>query len=337
MSSLQYSYVKRWRTEMKSALVFASGGKCSICNYSRCESGLEFHHMNPSEKDFAISAWNSLNTGSITDEVTKCILVCCRCHREIHANVISIDGMISTFDMSLFTKKYEDLKHAHSVPCDVCGSPIPKNKKYCSCECKNASRSGIVWDKQILESLMIDNKMTFNEISLKYNVSESSIKYYAIRFGLYIPKNKDTPYNRKAPTRKPDKDTLEKLVSTYTLSDIARQFDVSCTSVRKWCKSYNMNIQKFKVFTYDDLLNCYNNKMIKADIIKKFGIGKERLNDMCKKHNLVFVSPNIKYSSDVVNRVISMRNSGIKFNDIALELNLSLSTVHHLYQKRNNI
>lgn len=336
MSSVQYSYVKRWRTEMKSALVYASGGKCSICNYSRCEAGLEFHHIDPKGKDFAISAWKSLNTGSITDEVSKCILVCCRCHREIHANVILINGMTSTFDMNEFIKKYEELKHLHSVPCYICGSPIPKNKKYCSRECKRASRGGIAWNKQKLESLMIDKNMTFDQISVEYNISANSIKYYAIRFGLYIPKTNPTPYNRKAPTRKPDKDTLEKMISTYSLSDIGRQFGVSCNSVRKWCKSYNMGVHKFNSFTYDDLISCYNKKMIKAEIIKTFGIGKERLNDMCKKYNIVFPSPNIKYDSSIINKVIEMRNNGIKFKDISIALNLSVSTLQHLYSKRNN-
>lgn len=32
------------------------GGKCSICGYDRCKGALEFHHMDPNEKDFGISA-----------------------------------------------------------------------------------------------------------------------------------------------------------------------------------------------------------------------------------------------------------------------------------------
>ena len=170
MSSLQYSYVKRWRTEMKTALVHASGGKCSICDYSRCEAGLEFHHIDPTEKDFAISAWDSLNTGSITDEVSKCILVCCRCHREIHANVISINGMKSSFDKFEFIRKYDDLKKSHSIPCSICGTPTPKNTKYCSNACKYVSNRGLTLDKQKLEFLIIDKKITIEiYILMEYN------------------------------------------------------------------------------------------------------------------------------------------------------------------------
>ena len=110
MSSLQYSYVRRWRGDIKTALVYASGGKCSLCGYAVCEAGLEFHHIDPKEKDFAISAWDSLNTGSITNEVSKCILVCCRCHREIHANIVSITGMSSTFNVNEFNNKYQEFQ-----------------------------------------------------------------------------------------------------------------------------------------------------------------------------------------------------------------------------------
>lgn len=32
------------------------GGKCSVCGYSKCKGALEFHHLDPKEKDFGISA-----------------------------------------------------------------------------------------------------------------------------------------------------------------------------------------------------------------------------------------------------------------------------------------
>ncbi len=61
------------------------GGKCVICDYDRCQSALEFHHLNPKEKDFSISQ-GRLTTfnDKIKKELDKCILVCANCHREIH-------------------------------------------------------------------------------------------------------------------------------------------------------------------------------------------------------------------------------------------------------------
>lgn len=67
------------------------GGKCCICGYSKCNAALEFHHLNPNEKDFGIAskgytrAWNK-----VKEELDKCILVCSNCHRELHNGVIDI-------------------------------------------------------------------------------------------------------------------------------------------------------------------------------------------------------------------------------------------------------
>ena len=61
------------------------GGKCSRCGYSKYKEVLEFHHKNPSEKDFGISvkghcrSWERVKT-----EIEKCDLLCANCHREIH-------------------------------------------------------------------------------------------------------------------------------------------------------------------------------------------------------------------------------------------------------------
>ena len=65
------------------------GGKCQICGYNKCLSALEFHHLNPNEKENIVS--NSY--GTVKDsikEAKKCILVCANCHREIHENLIIV-------------------------------------------------------------------------------------------------------------------------------------------------------------------------------------------------------------------------------------------------------
>lgn len=44
---------------------------------------MDFHHLNSIDKDFTISARMTSWT-AIERELKKCVLVCCRCHREIH-------------------------------------------------------------------------------------------------------------------------------------------------------------------------------------------------------------------------------------------------------------
>ena len=58
---------------------------CAICGYDKCDNALSFHHTNPSDKNFYIGSRNmSRKPERVTDEINKCILLCCRCHREIH-------------------------------------------------------------------------------------------------------------------------------------------------------------------------------------------------------------------------------------------------------------
>lgn len=58
---------------------------CSICGYSKCVNALDFHHTNPTDKIFNMTA-NSIikkSNEQITEELNKCILICSNCHREI--------------------------------------------------------------------------------------------------------------------------------------------------------------------------------------------------------------------------------------------------------------
>ena len=40
------------RSQSKKIITRAMGGKCCICGYNKCIQALEFHHVNPHEKDF---------------------------------------------------------------------------------------------------------------------------------------------------------------------------------------------------------------------------------------------------------------------------------------------
>lgn len=76
--------VKLRRFRIKLAAIHLLGGKCEICGWSGHFSGFDFHHKNPSEKDFAISKCGTISWEKIKKEVLKCQLLCCLCHRKIH-------------------------------------------------------------------------------------------------------------------------------------------------------------------------------------------------------------------------------------------------------------
>jgi len=58
---------------------------CSICGYNKCNSSLDFHHVNPEDKHFPTSSLTiRRKTEDIVNELNKCILLCKNCHYEIH-------------------------------------------------------------------------------------------------------------------------------------------------------------------------------------------------------------------------------------------------------------
>jgi|AGFT01.1.fsa_nt_gi HNH endonuclease. len=73
------------RRQLKLKAVEYKGGKCTMCGYDKCIAALEFHHLDPTQKDFSISKTGSTRSfKTMQPELDKCVLVCANCHREEH-------------------------------------------------------------------------------------------------------------------------------------------------------------------------------------------------------------------------------------------------------------
>ena len=82
--------VARRREKLKLKAIEYKGGCCSICGYSKCTSALEFHHSDPTQKEFGISSKGYTRSwDKVKEELDKCDLVCANCHREIHESLRS--------------------------------------------------------------------------------------------------------------------------------------------------------------------------------------------------------------------------------------------------------
>lgn len=76
------------RRRKKKKLVEMFGGMCTVCGYDKYVGALDFHHVNPKTKDFALSVKGlSYSWDSLVQEAKKCVLVCKNCHTEIGAGV----------------------------------------------------------------------------------------------------------------------------------------------------------------------------------------------------------------------------------------------------------
>lgn len=72
------------RRAIKKALIQRHGGKCEKCSYDKCLRALEFHHLDPTQKDFGISKTLTKSIKTLFEETDKCILLCSNCHAEEH-------------------------------------------------------------------------------------------------------------------------------------------------------------------------------------------------------------------------------------------------------------
>jgi hypothetical protein len=80
----------RRRTKARAVVWF--GGSCAGCRSSYPAGVFQFHHLDPSQKNFAISMDGFNRSWEKTlVELVKCAMLCANCHREVHAGVRVLD------------------------------------------------------------------------------------------------------------------------------------------------------------------------------------------------------------------------------------------------------
>lgn len=85
----QSEAVQKRRDILKIMAIAYKGGKCQCCGYKKYVGALEFHHIDPTQKDFGISSKGYTRSWERNkEELNKCVLVCSNCHKEIHAGII---------------------------------------------------------------------------------------------------------------------------------------------------------------------------------------------------------------------------------------------------------
>lgn len=202
------------RRRLKEKLVEYKGGKCEICGYNKCISALEFHHLDPLQKEFNINGdYKSIERAK--KEVDKCILVCANCHREIHYE--------------------EDLKHQKENLKDEKAAFIEfmKNReKYKEIGLTRVKDSyKYLAETDILKD--IEDGKSREEIFKKYCINNRTFNKFLQEQGIKY-------YRKKIVEIKPTKEELIELLKMHSKSAVGRMFDVSCNAVIKWCKKYNI-------------------------------------------------------------------------------------------------
>jgi len=63
--------------------------KCLKCNEAD-PACLEFHHLDPSQKEYGIASMVQLKWDKLMLEISKCVCLCSNCHKKFHAGRFEI-------------------------------------------------------------------------------------------------------------------------------------------------------------------------------------------------------------------------------------------------------
>lgn len=159
--------MQKRRDRIKLLALAYKGNKCQCCGYNKYAGALEFHHINPNEKDFGISTKGYTRSWENNKkELDKCVLVCSNCHREIHGGVIPCPTEIIKDDEAVLKLNQNFKKSTKNIKKDI----IEVNK---------VTRP----DKETLINNFKEYK-TFTALGRLYGVSDNAVRKWFSKFNL---------------------------------------------------------------------------------------------------------------------------------------------------------
>lgn len=167
-----YSNVKEWRKRTKEYLVKGFGGKCACCRIEHHPAAYDFHHVDPGEKDFAISTIKGRGWSKIVEEIQKCVMLCCLCHRLHHAGVLDIPLDSPRFDKSLCG--YEKRIKMYDS-CPVCGGEKETRRVTCSRKCAGKQRGKVDWSQHNVHELYAELG-TYEAVGRTLGITGAAVK-----------------------------------------------------------------------------------------------------------------------------------------------------------------
>jgi hypothetical protein len=111
------------RKNSKIKAINYKGNCCVKCGYNKNITALDFHHLNPKEKEITPSRLNGKSWEKLKKEIDKCILLCANCHREEHQKIddkIELQNNIKSFMVDNFSNSILIGKNTRRTSCYIC-------------------------------------------------------------------------------------------------------------------------------------------------------------------------------------------------------------------------
>lgn len=220
------------RQAYKREAVRILGNKCHHCGVEGHQAIFDFHHIDPSKKEFSVSTdgyTRSLEKYLL--EIRKCALLCKNCHALHHMGEIEIDFL--DIDYSLVDERFQIIKEnleGRINRCE-CGTIIQQKANACS-DCYHKSQrtverpEALQLAKEIVET-------SFVAAGSKYGVSDNSIKKWCKTYKIpHLKKELEEWYYEQIGEPNPNKkeprkniDSTRVAVSMYYNNSLVKEFD----------------------------------------------------------------------------------------------------------------
>lgn len=162
----------------KANLISLFHGKCCLCGFDQFQEALEFHHVNPEEKELKLSSQVMVSLDRQINEARKCILVCANCHRGIHAGYYEVpENWQELFDeerAQFLLIQNEETRKGKKHYCKHCGKLLPNNTTYCL-ECSSIVQRVVERPPREELKQLIRTK-SFVSIGKSYGVTDNAIR-----------------------------------------------------------------------------------------------------------------------------------------------------------------
>lgn len=87
--------VIEWRRRAKLRLVQEFGGRCELCGYDEFLGALQFHHVDPGQKEFGLAMRGlTRSIKALRQEAAKCALLCANCHAKVEWGAVELPAEI---------------------------------------------------------------------------------------------------------------------------------------------------------------------------------------------------------------------------------------------------
>ena len=185
--TVAYERIKEYRQKLRLKILKCFNEKCGICNYNKCTSALEFHHIDPTLKEFSIKSYDVNNYEKIVNELRKCVCVCSNCHKEIHNHGLIIPKDIYTFNEEIAKSEFVCNKKQYDA-CPTCGKQKYIKRKFCSLDCYVENGIKIDWNQYDLYDLVCIKKLKLTEVAKLIGTSDNNVRKRLKRLKLPITK-----------------------------------------------------------------------------------------------------------------------------------------------------